>query len=136
MQINPYLRFNDKKCREAMNFYQSVFGGELTFQTIGETPMAKEMPADKQDYIMHAALKSDKAEFFGSDMMRDKAVIGDNVAVSVDCDSNEQLKEFFAKIKVGGEVFMEPEVAFWDAMFGMVTDKYGVEWMFNCTNKK
>ncbi len=136
MKINPYLRFNDEKCREAMNFYQSIFGGKLTFQTIGETPMAKEMPKEKQHYIMHATLTGEGVEFFGSDMMRDKAVIGDHIALAIDCKSEKELRDLFEKLSSGGEVFMAPEEAFWGAFFAMTTDKYGVEWMLNYYKEK
>ncbi len=131
MKINPYLRFNDEKCREAMNFYQSILGGELTFQTVGESPMAKEMPKETHNRIMHATLKNEGGEFFGSDMMRDKAVIGDHIALAIDCKSEEELRSLFDKLSAGGEAFMAPEEAFWGAFFAMTTDKYGVEWMLN-----
>lgn len=130
-KLNPYLRFNDGKCREAMNFYQKYLGGELSFQTIGETPMAKDMPADKQNFIMHATLVSGAVEFFGSDMMRDKAVIGDNVGMALNCESEQEIKTLFSKLSEGGEVFMPPEKQFLGGVFGMLTDKYGVEWMLN-----
>jgi len=130
-QLNPFLRFNDGKCREAMNFYKGCFGGELTFMTIGESPMAKDMPADKQGFIMHAELKKGDLVFYGSDMMRDIATIGDNMGMSLNCESDEEIRTLFAKLSVGGEVFCPLEDAFWGALFGMVTDKYGVEWMLN-----
>ncbi len=131
-KIHPYLRFNDKKCREAFSFYKEALGGgEIKFQTVGESPMAKEMPADGQDFIMHAELKKGDLEIYGSDMMRDKAIIGDNVVVSLNVDSEEEIHSVFKKLSKGGEVFMAPEKTFWGAIFGMVTDKYGIEWMLN-----
>lgn len=129
--LNPYLRFNDSKCREAMEFYKKCLGGELTFQTIGESPMAKEMPSEDQGRIMHAGLKSGGIEFFASDMMRDKAVVGDNVALALSCDSQEEIDRHFKALSEGGEVFMPLEKQFWGAIFGVLTDKYGVEWMLN-----
>ncbi|HYE55226.1 MAG TPA: hypothetical protein VD996_10295 [Chitinophagaceae bacterium] len=54
-QINAYLGFNGE-CREAMKFYQQIFGGELTFQTIGESPMCDQLPAQDRDNIMHSSL--------------------------------------------------------------------------------
>jgi len=133
--IHPFLRFNDEKCREAMNLYKECFGGELDFMTIGSSPMAKEMPDDKQHLIMHSTLKKGDWTLIGSDMMRDKAVIGDNVGVSAECESEEEIKRVFDKLAQGGDVFMPLEDAFWGATFGMVTDKYGVEWMLNYQKK-
>jgi PhnB protein len=132
LQLNPYVRFNDDKCREAMNFYKECLGGgELTFQTIGESPMAGEMPKEAQGKIMHATLKKDGFALFASDMMRDKAVVGDNVALSINCTSEDEITTLFKKFSEGGEVFMPLEKQFWGALFGVVTDKYGIEWMFN-----
>ena len=82
-KLSPFLRFNDNKCREAMNFYKECLGGELDFMTVKESPMSKDMPADKQDLIMHSTLKKGGWVLIGSDMMRDKAAIGDNVGGSV-----------------------------------------------------
>jgi len=135
MKIIPYLRFNDGKCREAMTFYKDCLGGELTFQTIGESQMASEVPAEAQGKIMHANFKNGDAEIFASDMMRDKAVVGDNISVSINLEDEEKAKEIFSKLSEGGEVFMPLEKAFWGALFGVVTDKYKVEWMVNCEIK-
>ena len=129
--LNPYLRFNDDKCREAMAFYQSCLGGELSFQTMGETPMAKEVSEENHGKIMHAVLKNGSLEMYGSDMMRDRATVGDNVGLTLNCESEEEIRTIFAKLSEGGEVFMPLEIAFWGALFGVVTDKYGVEWMLN-----
>jgi PhnB protein len=129
--LSPTFRFNDGKCREAMEFYKGILGGELMLMTIGESPMAKEVPAEKQGYIMHSTLKFSGGTIIGSDMMRDRAVVGDAVGVSIECDSEEQLRAHFAKLAEGGEAFMEPELQFWGGVFGVATDKYGVEWMLN-----
>ena len=136
VKLNPFLRFNDGKCREAMNFYKEIFGGKLTFMTLGETPMTKEMPKNKQDLIMHAELIKGDFVFYGSDMMRDNAVIGDNVGMALNCESEDEIRTHFAKLSKGGEVFLPIEDSFWGALFGMVTDKYGIEWMLNYQKKK
>jgi len=129
--LNPYLRFNDAKCREAFNFYQSILGGKLIFNTAGESPMTDEFPADKKDLIMHAELRAPGIELFGSDMMRDVAKIGDNFSLSLNYDNEKELRDHFAKLSEGGEVFMAPEKVPWGAIFSMLTDKYGFEWMLN-----
>lgn len=114
-----------------MNFYKGIFGGELETMTVKDSPMSKDMPEDKQNNLMHSILKSEHVTFVGMDMMQDKAIIGDNVGMSLNCESEEQLQDFFSKISEGGEVFMAPEMQFWGGVFGVVTDKYGVEWMMN-----
>ncbi len=128
---SPNLRFNDKKCREAMTFYKDCLGGEVEFMTAKGTPMEKDMPADKLDLVMHSTLKKGDWMIVGSDMMRDKATVGDNVGISLDCESAEEIKTIFDKLSKGGDVFMPLEDMFWGATFGLVTDKYGIEWMLN-----
>lgn len=131
-RLIPYIKFNDDKCKEGMEFYKDCLGGgELFLQTVGESPMAGEMPIEDHGKVMHASLKKGNIEFYASDMMRDKAVIGDNVGITIDCDSEEEINTIFNKLSVGGEVFMPVEKAFWGSLFGVVTDKYGVEWMLN-----
>jgi PhnB protein len=130
-KLSPFIKFNDSKCVEAMNFYKDCLGGELDFMTVKGSPMAKDMPEDKQDLVMHSTLTNGDWVLIGSDMMRDKATIGDNMGVSLNCESEEEIKTVFEKLSKGGEVFMPLEDMFWDAMFGVVTDKYGVEWMLN-----
>ncbi|TAK57666.1 VOC family protein [Patescibacteria group bacterium] len=130
-KLNPFLRFNNGKCREAMNFYQKILGGELYFMIVKESPMAGEMSSDKQDLIMHSSLTKGGWMLIGSDMMRDKAVVGDSVGLSLDCESEKEIKMIFDSLSQGGEVFMPLEDAFWGALFGIVIDKYGVEWMLN-----
>lgn len=134
MQINPYLRFNDDKCKEAMEFYKNAIGGELTMQTVGESPMAGEMP-EGQNKIMHATLKNGNAVILASDMMRDKAKVGDNIAVSINYDTMEEGRKAFDALSQGGEPFMPFEKVFWGDYFGVFTDKFGIEWMINAADK-
>lgn len=128
--LNPFVRINDGKCREAMNFYKDAIGGELELMTVGDSPMGKEMPG-KEGLIMHSTLTKGDMMLIGMDMMRDKAVIGDNVGISLECGSEKELDGVFAKLAAGGDVFMKPEKQFWGGYFAVVTDKYGVEWMLN-----
>lgn len=130
-KLNPFIRFNESKCREAMNFYRECLGGELNFMTVKGSPMEKDVSEDKHDLIMHSTLTKDDWMLIGSDMMRDQAVIGDNVGISFECESEDEIKTVFSKLSKDGEVFMPLEDVFWGALFGLVTDKYGVEWMLN-----
>lgn len=133
-KISPFIKFNDGKCREAMTFYKDIIGGELEFMTVAGTPMEKDLPG-KQDLIMHSTLKMGDWYVIGSDMMMDKAVMGDGVGLCFECDTEEELRNVFNKLTEGGKVFMPVEEQFWGAWFGVVTDKYGVEWMLNCQKK-
>jgi PhnB protein len=131
-KLNPYVKINDGKCREAMQFYKDALGGELEFMTVKGSPMEKDMPEDKHHLVMHSTLKKGDWMLIGSDMMRDKAVIGDNVGISLHCESEQEIKDTFTKLSKGGEIFMPLEEVFWGGLFGVFTDKYGVEWMLDC----
>ncbi len=136
MKLTPHLRFNDNKAREALDFYKKCFGkAEITIQTVGESPMASQMPKESHNKVMHATFASGGLEFTSSDMMMDKAVIGDQISLMLECDSEEQLRSFFDKLTEGGAIFMPVEKMFWGALFGVITDKYGMEWSLNYTLK-
>ncbi len=127
--LTPYLAFNGN-CREAMEFYKTVFGGELHMQTFGEAPMDS-AEADKAR-IMHAQLSKDKFMLMASDGMPDQPVqFGNNVTISVHPESKEETEKYFNKLAEGGQTTMPLSDTFWGAYFGMLTDKYGMPWMFN-----
>ncbi|MBS1625413.1 MAG: VOC family protein [Bacteroidetes bacterium] len=131
LHINPYLTFSGN-CREAMTFYQTCFGGELFFQTVGESPIADQLPAEMRDLIMHASLTSSKIIIMGSDMTPKGGVYtGNNVSLLIDCSSEEELRDFFEKLAVQGEIKHPVEKTFWGALYGDLNDKYGVQWMLN-----
>ncbi|HZI68629.1 MAG: VOC family protein [Ginsengibacter sp.] len=129
--INSYLRFNGN-CKEAMAFYKNCLGGELNMQKVGESPMAGNMPQQMQDKIMHASLKTDGFTIMASDLCDESGVIkGNNVSLLLDCDSEEQVRGTYEKLSEGGKKTHPLEKTFWNALFGDLTDKYGINWMFN-----
>lgn len=131
-QLNPYLLFNTN-CREAMTFYKECLGGELTLQTIGESPVAEKSPKEMQDKIMHSVLSKDgNVLLMASDnIMGGQPIQGNTITLSIACSSEEEINTFFSNLSNGGKVTMPLATQFWGAMFGMCTDKYGMEWMFN-----
>jgi PhnB protein len=128
--INAYFNFNDK-CREAMTFYKECFGGELTLQTVGESPMAAQMPPHLKDAILHSSLTSGDITIMGSDMNRNALVEGNTVQLCITCKSEEDLNSLFANLSAGGKVTSPIADMPWGAKFGSLTDKYGENWMFN-----
>jgi PhnB protein len=133
--LNPYLNFNGKT-EEAFNFYKSVFGGEFTnVQRIGDTPFGQEMPTDERKRIMHIALAIGGTVLMGSDILESqghKLSVGNNCHININAASKTEADKIFKGLSAGGNVTMPLENAFWGAYFGMVTDKYGVQWMVNC----
>ncbi|HEY7419105.1 MAG TPA: VOC family protein, partial [Ktedonobacteraceae bacterium] len=122
--------------RQAMEFYQSVFGGKLTMSTFKEFHAAQD-PAEG-DKIMHAILEADNGiTFMAADTpnsMEYKA--GANYRMSLTGDNEAELRGYFEKLAVGGSVMMPLEKAPWGAMFGMLTDKFGVPWLVNVEARK
>jgi PhnB protein len=139
MTINPYLQFNGNT-EEAFNFYKSVFGGEFAaMQRYGEMPPCPEMgdlPAAARERIMHVALPiSEKSILMGSDALESMGqnfTTGDNFSVCISAESRAEADKVFGALAADGKVTMPLADAFWGAYFGMVTDRFGVQWMVNC----
>ena len=129
--IHPYLTFAGN-CRQAMYFYQSCFGGELSFQTIGETPLAADMPKEMKDRILHATLTKNNLVLMASDMVPDGGLIrGNAVSLSLECSSEEEIKSTYEKLSVGGKKDHPLENTFWGALFGDLTDQFGNHWLLH-----
>lgn len=129
ISLNPYIFFKGN-CREAMEFYKKVFGGELTIQTYGEVKMGDE---GQKDLVMHATLLNGSMALMGSDTEKasEKAA---KISLSVGGSDEKALTAIFEKLSEGGNVFSELKKEFWGDTFGSLTDKYGVEWMINITS--
>ena len=130
MQLNVYLTFNGN-CREAFDFYRSIFGGEfMAVQTFGEGPPDMQVPDNIKDRVMHVSLPVGSSTLMGSDSFTDEpAPAGFSIAVNP--DSREQCDTLFAKLSANGEVTMELQETFWGAYFGTCKDKFGINWMLN-----
>jgi PhnB protein len=127
-QLSPYLRFTGK-CREALTFYQACFGGDLKWMTVAETPLAAQMSADVQHYIMHATLTTDRFVLLGSDMAGPGGYTpGNTISLFVQCSSEAETRTLFAKLSPGGKIADPLKAQFWGGLFGAVTDQYGIEW--------
>jgi PhnB protein len=133
--INAYLHFNGN-CREAMTFYQECLGGELTMQTIGESPMAAQMSPEAKDSIMHATLTKGGLVLMASDMMGDKPDYGNVISLMLYCSSEDEIKDCFAKLSSGGTIQQPLAEQFWGANYGELTDKSGLNWMLNYDKPK
>jgi PhnB protein len=130
VQLNPYLSFRDN-AREAMEFYRSVFGGELRVNTFKEYNASSDPSED--DLVMHAQLEGEHGVvFMGSDTpQRMEHKPGSNFSMSLSGDDDAVLGGWFQKLADGGTVTMPLEKAMWGDTFGMVVDRYGVNWLVN-----
>ncbi len=128
--LNPYLGFRDN-AREAMEFYQSVFGGELTVSTFAELHGSDD-PAEA-DKVMHAMLTSpDGLTLMGADTPNAMAYNpGDNISVSLSGEDEQTLRGYWEKLADGANVTAPLMAAPWGDIFGMCTDKFGIKWLVN-----
>lgn len=129
--LTPYVTFNGN-CREAMLFYQSSFGGELTFQTVGETPSEICCPKGTENQIMHAMLITEDMIIMASDMISPAGfILGTNISMSLTCDSPEQIQKIFSSLSKGGNVADQLTRRPWGALFGVIKDRFGITWMLS-----
>lgn len=128
--LNPYLSFRGN-AKEAMVFYQSVFGGNLDLNTFAEYH-ASEDPAE-QDKIMHAMLTTENGMvLMGADTPGSMDYSpGNNISISLSGPGEAELRGYFEKLADGGAVIMPLEKAPWGDTFGMCKDKFGLDWMVN-----
>ena len=139
-KVNPYLRFNGN-CEEAFNFYKSIFGGD--FQYIGrfsEMPPEFAVPESDKNKIMHVSLPVSEETFLmgedASDAFGGKYIAGNNFTVSISASTEDEAKKLFNGLSAGGKITMPLDKTFWGALFGMVADKFGINWMVNCQQEK
>jgi PhnB protein len=128
-RLNPYISF-ENNARQAMEFYNRVFGGNLVLNTFGELGAPDTPDADK---IMHSQLETDSGfTLMASDtpagMQRNP---GDNIAISLSGDDAEELRGYWERLSDGGTVTMPLEKQMWGDEFGMCVDRFGVPWMVN-----
>jgi PhnB protein len=134
-RLNPYLSFSDQ-AREAMEFYKSVFGGKLETHTFKEYNASQDPSED--DKIMHSMLEADNGiTFMAADTPKGMDYTpGNNYSMSLSGDDDATLQGYFDKLSEGGSVAMPLEKAPWGDRFGMVTDKFGVQWLVNITGQQ
>jgi PhnB protein len=130
VRLNPYLGFRDN-AREAMEFYRSVFGGELTMNTFKELNASADPSED--DLVMHAQLEGEHGVvFMASDTPhRMEYRPGSNFSMSLSGDDEAVLSGWFEKLADGGTVTMPLQKAVWGDTFGMCSDRFGVNWLVN-----
>ncbi len=133
--IHAYLTFNGN-CRQAMTFYKNCLGGELTLQTIGESPMAEKLPAEMKQNILHSTLIKEGLILMASDMVNENGLIkGNAVSLMLNCSNEKEIRLLYKKLSVGGKATHPLENTFWGALFGDLTDKYGNQWLLHFEKK-
>jgi PhnB protein len=148
MQLNSYLSFSGN-CEEALKLYGEALGGKIEYKMLysDNKDMCKNLPADWQNKIMHASFRAGDVFFMASDVL-----VGDDsscglaklvpegspITLSLSFESEAEETKVFNKLAEGGKVTMPLQNTFWGSHFGMLTDKFGIKWMFSFdkSNKK
>jgi PhnB protein len=132
IRLNPYLGFKDN-AREAIEFYHSVFGGELTVNSFAELHASQDPSED--NLVMHSMLVAPNGlTLMASDTpQRMTYNPGDNISVSLSGEAEDQavLEGYWNKLIDGGNVTMPLAKAVWGDSFGMVVDRFGITWLIN-----
>jgi len=130
--VNPYLNFSGNT-EEAFHFYRSVFGGEFVMVMRFKDAGMDQLPEADQSKIMHISLPiGTNTILMGTDALESaghKVTPGDNFSLAIGTASKEEADTFFAALSAGGNPTSPMKDEFWGAYFGMVTDKFGIQWM-------
>jgi PhnB protein len=133
-EVNPYFLFNGN-CDEAFEFYRSVFGGEFAAQArYSDMPSDTPLSEDEAKKIMYVALPIGKGTvLMGSDCpgSQPPPIMGNNVMLAVSADTEDEGDRLFAALSVGGIQKMVMQDMFWGGYFGMLTDRFGINWQIN-----
>jgi PhnB protein len=130
--IKPYISFKGN-CEEAIDFYKDKLGAELLFmQRYGESPMAGKGPDDK---IMHCSIKIGDSVIMACDNVSEESnptTVGNNITLALGAKDAPESERLFEKMSDGATIVMPIQETFWAERFGMLTDKFGINWMINC----
>jgi PhnB protein len=134
-KLNTYLNFNGNT-KEAMEFYETVFGGKLNMQTFKEFHASQDPNED--DLIMHAVLETDTGlTLMAADVPgRMEYKPGNNFSLSLSGSNEDELRGYFEKLSDGGSITMALNKADWGDIFGMCIDKFGTSWLVNISSKE
>lgn len=135
--MNTYLNFRDST-REAITFYHSVFGGELTINTFGDFGM--EVGDDEKTKVMHSQIDAPNGfTLMAADTpnyMEQKPGVNDfAISLSGTAGDGDELRGYWSKLSEGGTIDQPLETAPWGATFGMLTDRFGVSWLVNISSE-
>jgi len=133
MQLNTYLLFNGN-CEEAFKFYETLLIGKIEMmQTHGESPMADKVAPEWRGKVMHVRMSAGDNVVMGSDAPPEHYSVPQGFSVSIGVKEPAEAERIFSALAAGGKVQMQIGPTFWSIRFGMVTDRFGIPWMVNCT---
>lgn len=131
-QLAPYIFFYGRT-EEALEFYKSIFGGTYEIMRGAETPMADKIPPEFRDKVMHSSFQAPGLNFMASDGNEAKTVDPDagNISLALSAKDRAEGERTFNALSQGGKVSMPLDDAFWGGRFGVLQDRFGIEWMIS-----
>ncbi len=129
-KLVPYISFSGN-CEEALNFYKNILGGEIV--NLSRYSEAADFATEEnKNMVLHAEFSAKGVYFMAADEMKSPdAAKGNRVSLSFDFESSEEQENVFKGFSEGANITMPLQDTFWGARFGMLTDKFGISWMFN-----
>ena len=132
MQMNPYLSFKGE-CEAAFKFYEQALGARPgALFRYGGSPLAKDVPADWSDKIMHGSITIGGQTVMAADVTPDRFEPPKGFSLSLQISAVADAERLFDQLASGGKIIMALEKTFWAARFGMVIDRFGIPWLINC----
>jgi PhnB protein len=134
-RLITYLTFNGN-CREAMSFYRECLGGELNFQTVGDSPDTDKLPGKMKNYILHATLQKEDLILMATDLVGEEEVTkGNSISILIECGSKKEMKTLYKKLSLNGRKTHPIKTTFWGTLLGGLTDKYNNNWLLIASDK-
>ncbi len=132
MRLVTHLNFSGQ-CEEAFKLYEKCLGGKIQMiMKYGESPMAKNVPAELREKVIHASMTVGDQALMGADTPPDRQKTPEGFAVCVNVSDPAEADRIFNTLADRGSVSMPLQGTFWAKKFGMVTDRFGTPWMINC----
>lgn len=132
MELDAYLHF-DGNCEEALEFYARIFGGKIDqISRFDGAPAEFNIPANMKSRVMHARFVSPTLRFMASDSVHGMSLSGSRVTLALATRDMHDAERVFEELAQGGKIVHPFSDTFWNAKFGQVCDKFGIDWMVNC----
>lgn len=130
-QLGIYLTFNGN-CREAMTFYHRCFGGEIQFQTLGDSPLGSQLNPEMQSYILQASIKTHHFKLMGTDLVGEHSLVqGNSLSIWLECNTISEARYYYQRLAKNGDALQPLESTFSGSFLGSLTDQFGKQWLFH-----
>lgn len=131
MKFIPYLNFYGKG-QEVLEFYKKALDGEIMDIMRYKDEATMNAPAEVGEWILHSGIIVNGQVIYVSDILnKDSQIVGNNISIMIDCDSEQQIRTYFDKLSDGAKINMPLDRTFWGAIYGSLTDKFGINWDLN-----